>query len=240
VTETQILVFAKMPRPGHVKTRLVPPLTIEEAALVYAASLKDVIAGAMKTGMPLRILYDAEPGADRFFREEFPDLEREPQSVGSLGRRLTDAFAKAFAAGASVVVAIGTDSPTLPSTRLREALAATLETGAAVGPAADGGYYLIGLRQDIWPAAMNLFVEIPWSTDQVFATTMERAAEIGIAPLVLPGWYDIDRIDDLELARRDARPGSYLSRLLESWGHTPEASSLSGRGTQGRRMTSLE
>lgn len=218
MTEAQILIFAKMPRPGSVKTRLVPPLTLREAAAVHAASLRDVIESARRTGAPLRILHDGAPGADDYFAREFPQLESAPQSGGDLGRRLVEGFAGAFASGASVVVAIGADAPTLPTTHLAEGLTATREAGAALGPAADGGYYLVGVRHDLWPAASGLFLGIPWSTAQVFATTAERAAAIGMELRILPRWYDIDRIEDLELARRDAGPDSHLARLLDGRG----------------------
>lgn len=216
MTDARILVFARMPRPGSVKTRLVPPLSMREAAAVYAASLKDVIAGARGAGAALRIVHDEAPGADAYFAREFPELEREPQSSGDLGNRLVAAFASAFAAGASVVVAIGADSPTLPATYLREGLTATRKGGAALGPAADGGYYLVGLRHDLWPAARGMFLDIPWSTEQVFESTTQRAAAIGVEPWILPRWYDIDRIEDLELAHRDAPPDSHLARLLDA------------------------
>ena len=218
MTEAQLLIFARMPQPGRVKTRLVPPLTEREAAAVYAASLKDVIACARRTGAPLRILHDDASGAEEYFAREFPDLEREPQSAGDLGHRLAAAFTNAFAAGASAVAAIGSDAPTLPLSHLQEGLTATRKAGAALGPADDGGYYLIGLRHDIWPAARELFLGIPWSTAQVFETTAQRAAAIGVEPRVLPPWYDIDRIEDLGLARGDARPHSHLARLLDRVG----------------------
>src|SRR5690606_29884632 len=105
----------------------------------YAASLKDVITGARRTGVPLRIVHDEGSGAEEYFAREFPDLERGPQSAGDLGHRLREAFASAFAAGTSAVVVIGSDSPTLPISHLREGLTATRETGAALGPADDGG-----------------------------------------------------------------------------------------------------
>lgn len=222
MTEAHILVFAKMPRPGHVKTRLVPPLTMREAAAVHAACLKDVVAGARLTGARLRILYDEAPGAEDYFARSFAELERERQSAGDLGCRLGNAFANAFAAGASVVVAIGADAPTLPTSHLREGLKATRNAGVALGPAADGGYYLLGLHHDVWPAAREMFRGIPWSTALVFETTARRAAAIGLQPRRLPPWYDIDRIADLELARGDARPDSHLARLLDgselAWG----------------------
>lgn len=214
MTDAQILVFARMPRPGRVKTRLVPPLSMSEAAAVYAASLKDVIDSAGGTGAPLRILHDEAPGAEDFFARDFPDLEREPQAAGDLGNRLVVAFANAFAGGAAVVAAIGADAPTLPTSHLGEGLIATREAGAALGPADDGGYYLVGLRHDLWPAARELFLGVPWSTDRVFDTTVQRAAAIGVQPRVLPRWYDIDRIEDLERARGDAPADSHLARLL--------------------------
>jgi rSAM/selenodomain-associated transferase 1 len=215
VTEAHLLVFAKAPQAGRVKTRLVPPLTPLEAARVHEASLLDVMAGAMESDAAVRILYDDTTDAAAYFARAFPGVESRPQPAGDLGRRLVEAFAAGFADGAACVVAIGADAPTLPRSYLSDGLAATLEAGAALGPAADGGYYLIGLRRDVWPNAEVLFDDIPWSTDLVCETTRQRAAEIGLPLRVLPQWYDIDRIDDLRLARMHTRADSHLARLLD-------------------------
>jgi hypothetical protein len=215
VIEAHLLVFAKAPQAGRVKTRLVPPLTPLQAARVHEASLLDVVAGAVESGGAVRILYDDTADADAYFARAFPGMQRRPQLAGDLGRRLVNAFAAGFADGAACVVAIGADSPTLPRSYLRDGLAATREAGAALGPADDGGYYLIGLRRDVWPKAEVLFDDIPWSTDLVCETTRQRAAEIGLPVRVLPQWYDIDRIDDLRRARMHARADSHLARLLD-------------------------
>lgn len=214
MTDEWLLVFAKAPQPGRVKTRLVPPLTPEEAAAVCEASLRDVIAGARRSGARVGILYDDTPGAAGYFAVAFPDLERQPQSAGDLGRRLFDAFASRFAEGADSVTAIGTDSPTLPTAYLTEGLATPRKAAGVIGPTADGGYYLIGLRRDAWPDAASLFRDVPWSTDRVFQVTLQRAAENGLDLRVLAEWYDIDRVDDLTLARTHARADSHLARLL--------------------------
>jgi uncharacterized protein len=214
VADARLLIIAKAPQAGRVKTRLVPPLTPREAAAVYEASLHDVVAGAAASGGAVHIVYDDCPGAAAYFERAFPAVPREPQSAGDLGARLAHAFSSAFVTGANVAVAIGADSPTLPASHLAQALAATRETGVALGPADDGGYYLLGLRRDAWPGAEGLFRDVPWSTNAVFEWTVRRAARSGLSVHRLPRWYDIDRIDDLRRARSDARPDSMLARLL--------------------------
>jgi uncharacterized protein len=218
MTDAHLLVFAKAPQPGCVKTRLVPPLTPEGAAAVYEAALRDVIAGALGSGARVRILFDDTPGAEAYFARAFPELERRPQCAGDLGRRLCAALATRFAEGAESVAVIGADSPTLPGAYLSEGLAALREADGVLGPADDGGYYLIGVRRDAWPEAATLFREVPWSTDRVVQITLQRAAEIGLELRVLARWYDIDRAEDLARARTDARADSHLARLLAADG----------------------
>jgi uncharacterized protein len=213
VPEGDLLVFTKAPHPGRVKTRLVPPLSPEQAAAVHEASLRDVIDAARGADAELRIVYDGTPGAVEWFARAFPDLELRRQAAGDLGTRLREGFAASFHEGADWAIAVGADSPTLPRSYVVEAIEAVRRSDGAIGPTHDGGYYLIGLRCAAWPAAAALFHEVPWSTDRVFRTTCDRAAEIGVDLRVLPAWYDIDHARDLRLALAHAAEGSHLARL---------------------------
>jgi uncharacterized protein len=220
VAEGDLLVFSKAPRPGLVKTRLVPPLSPEGAAAVHEACLRDVVQGARRIEARLRIVYDDTPGAAKWFARAFPDLEVRPQSAGDLGTRLKSGFAERFHGGAGWVIAIGADSPTLPLAYVTEAIETVRGATAAIGPTDDGGYYLIGLHRTAWPAAAALFDGVPWSTEQVFQTTRERADEIGLGLRVLPSWYDIDTGDDLRLGLSHAGETTHLARLCTGGGVT--------------------
>ena len=214
-----LVVFSKAPVPGRVKTRLTPPLSPERAAAVHEASLRDVVARAGGVEADLVIRYAGGAGSREYFRRSFPDLSALPQGTGDLGSRLSNAFDAAFASGRVAVVAIGADSPTLPPSRLSEAFSTltrsdTAQPDVLLGPAIDGGYYLVGLTTRVWPRARDLFRHIPWSTRQVLGATLERAAELALGVELLDPWYDIDGIDDLRAAAADAQPTSHLGRLL--------------------------
>lgn len=211
-----LVIFTRAPVPGKVKTRLTPPLTPEQAAAVHEASLHDVVARARTTAANLHIRYAEAPGAEEFFGLAFDDLEATPQGDGDLGARLARTFAEAFANEADRVIVIGSDSPTLPPSELGTALGALDRADVVLGPATDGGYYLVGLHARAWPAGQVLFDGIPWSTADVLSETLERSAAAGLDVDLLATWYDIDRIEDLHIAAAHADPESNLARLLAS------------------------
>lgn len=201
--------------PGQVKTRLVPALSPETAAAVYEAALHDVVRLAARERGRVELWYDNGPDAARYFAEEFPVLRLERQARGDLGRRMSDAFARSFADGAERVIIIGSDSPTLPEAHLNAAFDTLHEQRAVVGPAIDGGYYLIGMRSDAWPEGATLFEDVSWSTPDVLEQTLDRAMRAGLELHSVPQWYDIDTIDDIRIAVTDALPDSRLYACLK-------------------------
>lgn len=213
---TILVIFSKPPIPGEVKTRLTPPLTAEQAAAVHDASLRDVVNGALSTELQVQIRYGGGPSAGAYFDREFPELRAEPQCDGDLGLRMAETFEALFRRGAGHVIIIGSDSPTLPTAELKAAQRAVRSGSVVFGPAADGGYYLVGLRSDAWPAAAAMFGRIPWSTAEVLNATLRRLTITGLPVEQLSMWYDIDRVEDLRLAAADAAPESQLGTLLRS------------------------
>lgn len=113
------------------------------------------------------------------------------------------------------MIVIGADSPTLPTDRISTAFDVLREAPAVLGPAEDGGYYLIGLERSVWPRASALFREIPWSTADVRTATVAAAGRVGISIHHLAPWYDIDRVEDLRRARADAAEPGRFGRVLE-------------------------
>jgi uncharacterized protein len=210
-----LIIFAKAPGPGRVKTRLCPPLRPEEASAVHEASLRDVVRTARQAHDDVRLRYDDAPGSADYFAAAFPDLAHETQGDGDLGRRLEAAFDDAFTNGAAAAI-MGSDSPTLPVAVLKAGVQALREHDVVLGPTPDGGYYFIGVRDRAWPRARRMLDDIPWSTDRVFSETLARLADAVPDVRILPPWYDIDRIEDLRLAAAHARPGSHLAELLAS------------------------
>lgn len=214
----RLLVFGKAPVSGRVKTRLSPPLPPDEAASLYEACLRDVVALCARERARVELWYDP-PDAGDYFGLEFPHLTMAAQGAGQLGEKLQDAFERSFADGAQRVLIIGSDIPTLPEAVLNAALDGVRDAEMVIGPTTDGGYYLIGFRHDAWPRARALFHDVAWSTDTVFRSTVDKAAQSGLELRVLPGWYDIDTIVELRQALLDAEPESNLAR----WSARPEA-----------------
>ena len=188
-------VMAKAQVPGKVKTRLVPPLTDLEAATLGACFLRDTIKSIARAadvsknadGVVVYTPADAESAFADLIPDNFHLLR---QRGASLGERLFNATKDLLSRGFQSVCLVNADSPTLPCAYLCEAVARLSRAGdrLVLGQADDGGYYLIGLKL----AHAQLFERIAWSTSQVFAQTIERAAEISLEIELLPAWYDVD------------------------------------------------
>ncbi|MGQ0813671.1 MAG: TIGR04282 family arsenosugar biosynthesis glycosyltransferase [Gemmatimonadota bacterium] len=215
----RILVFAKRPAAGRVKTRLTPPLPPDEAASVYEACMRDVIALAARQRARVELWYQDERDALNYFHNEMPHVAMHAQTAGELGAKMLDAFTRSFGSGAERVVIIGTDSPTLPETVLNAAFDDLHEVDVVIGPSVDGGYYLIGLRATALKDAGILFDEIRWSGPDVFKRTLELIEHAHLQARVLPGWYDVDTITDLRQALLDTAGDSHLAR----WAERPES-----------------
>lgn len=194
-----VTIMAKAPRPGEVKTRLCPPFSTEEAAELYRCFLLDKIeqVRALKTANPA-IAY-TPVGGKRYFEEIAPDFVLIPQQGPDLGARLADSFYQLFTRGYTGALAIDSDTPTLPTHYLEQALdlIATPTIDLVLGPSDDGGYYLIGLRT----LYRELFEEMTWSTAEVMPETIRRAEVKGLKVSTLPLWFDVDTPEDLERLR---------------------------------------
>src|SRR5688572_24655367 len=134
----RLLIFCRPPLAGRVKTRLSPTIAPDDAATLYEASLRDVIALAGRERARVELWYDGQD-AERYFTEQYPHIITQRQSSGELGARQRDAFERSFADGAERVVLIGSDSPTLPEGHLNAAFDDLREAPGVVGPARDGG-----------------------------------------------------------------------------------------------------
>jgi rSAM/selenodomain-associated transferase 1 len=208
--------MAKAPRPGLCKTRLVPPLKPEEAAAMSAAFLRDITENIARAGAlqnihgciayapaGLESLFDGHLAAGTGFvlADGSPDM---PDGVSGFGRCLFHAINSLIADGFGAAVVLNSDSPTLPTELLLRTAQLLAEPGdrAVLGPADDGGYYLLGMKA----AHGHLFNDIAWSTADVAEQTRKRAREIGLPFMELPNWYDVDDaaslfrlIDDLAM-----------------------------------------
>ena len=209
-------VFVKYPQPGQVKTRLAAAWGEERAAELYAAFVADTLDRFRSTADRRWACYaPADAAAATYFAELAGDsYELWPQPDGPLGERLAAFFESRFAIGMRRVAIIGSDSPTLPCEYVERAFeqlatshppdrqAADQPSRAGrnrcvIGPATDGGYYLVGLRERLLP----IFNDIDWSTPQVLRQTVARLSACSATLALLPPWYDVDAPDDIELLR---------------------------------------
>lgn len=198
--ESALIIFAKAPIPGQVKTRLCPPLTPDEAASLHGSFVLDALERSREADAkgPVtvdRFLACAPPADHVFFKimEERQRVRLLPQSGDNLGARMDQAFKEVFSLGYQRALVVGTDVPSLPSSCYREAFTLLSDHDLVLGPSLDGGYYLIGLKRSV----PDLFMEIPWSTDKVCSLTRTKAEALGLQTALLPTRRDVDTIDDL-------------------------------------------
>lgn len=199
--DTVLFIFAKAPIPGQVKTRLCPPLTPDEAATLHGSIVLDMLERSRGAAGIDRVVACA-PSADHvFFKilEERHGVGLLAQTGDDLGARMAHAIGEAFARKYRRVLVIGTDLPTVPGSVFGEARALLDNHDLVLGPAHDGGYYLIGLRKP----APELFAGIPWSTDRVFQLTRQKASALGLSVALLPIRRDIDTVEDLAAVIED-------------------------------------
>lgn len=196
-----LVIFAKAPIPGQVKTRLCPPLTPDEAATLHGSFVLDTLertkVAASKLKSPIdRYLACAPSSTHVFFKimEERQGVKLIDQVGDDLGTRMNQAFKTLFAQGYRQVFLMGTDVPTLPLDHVKQALSSLENHDLVLGPAFDGGYYLIGLKR----MAPELFADIPWSTDRVLRLTQEKAVTLGLTIALLEPWRDVDTLADLQ------------------------------------------
>ena len=200
-----IAVMAKASEPGRTKTRLAPPLSLEEAAQLNTVFLKDIvenIARAAETTPIATYLAFGPPGSERFFYDELPPVDGLIEAwLGDFGKCLSATTEGLFARGHAAACVLNSDSPTLPTTILIDIAQRLAAPGdrAVIGPADDGGYYVLGLKA----AHRRLFEDIDWSTERVFEQTLQRAEEIGLPVEILPTWYDVDDGESLRRLRKD-------------------------------------
>jgi uncharacterized protein len=195
-------VVAKAPRPGVSKTRLCPPLTPDQASHLAAAFLRDTLSNVSLAGLSPRIVCRGMTEQQQLRQLVGPQTQVAIQSGAGLGDALDRAFREGVADGFAAVAVLGADSPTLPALVIREAFAALADDSeVALGPAEDGGYYLLAARR-VYPW---LFRDMPWSTDRVASETLRRCQALGLRTHVLPAWYDVDDAASLAILRMDLR-----------------------------------
>ena len=198
VTRRQtVVIFAKAPVPGRVKTRLAADLGATRATEIYRELGRRTVE-ALRSGPWVTTVHVDPPDADSIADVTTwlgPDVRYEGQSSGDLGERMRSAIDDELG-GADAVCVVGTDLPELEASTLRRAFDALDTHDVVIGPATDGGYYLIGMSR----ARPELFEGIPWSTARVLELTLQRAEAAGLSVSVLEPRTDVDTVDDVPAA----------------------------------------
>lgn len=213
----RLLVFARLPELGKVKTRLAADLGEERALAVYEAMLRDLLhsIGPSTPELEIECLWPPTPGANgASLRRAFAPHAIAIQTGSTLGDRLSMALSERFFFHKTqAIIAIGVDDPLLPRPLIDHAFALLDSVEYVLGPASDGGYYLIGCRAASYEP--EVFQGIDWGTSSVLADTLARITATGRTMALLPERYDLDLVADLEKFREEENEGE-LARLLRS------------------------
>lgn len=181
----RVVLFTRFPEPGRAKTRLIPAIGAERAAALHRTLTERTVMAVQEAGLTLEVRSTGAPVAE--FEAWLGKVAIVDQGEGDLGERLTRAGPP------YPTVFIGSDAPDLTPDLLRNAADSLTHADAVIGPAEDGGYWLLGLIREV----AGVFQGIDWSTDAVFAQTMARLTDAGIDALLLPELADCDRPEDL-------------------------------------------
>jgi uncharacterized protein len=188
-----VIVYARRPEAGKSKTRLGASIGYQQAAGVYARMLFSYLHDLLKAedlrDVQITLSVAEEESAD-FFKAAYPEFRVVMQIQGGLGERMKASFDDVFALGAEAVVLTGSDIPLLDSDRVAEAFVRLEDAQVVIGPAEDGGYFLIGMQHPGW----DVFRDIPWSTDAVLERTEAQAAAVGLRSELLQGTFDLDTV----------------------------------------------
>lgn len=194
-----VVLMTRVPLPGQTKTRLMTHLTGEECADLQRAFLQDLIdllTNSIK--LPACIFFTPEDRAQLLQDLVKNRLPLIPQTGGTLGERMSAAIRWGLAQGYEGVLVVGSDLPTLPASVFHEAVNRLADCDVVLGPTPDGGYYLVAAKAD-YP---EIFQNITWGTNNVFATTIAQIKQMNLKPAVLRPWNDVDTVADLQLLKQ--------------------------------------
>ena len=193
MAQNKLIIFVKAPRPGTVKTRLAQSIGSKAACAAYCEMVQKMIQ-ELSPLKDVQLRFCPDDAREEFRQWQAPDWELQPQGEGDLGERLQAAFEQAFAGGALRVLVIGSDCPAITIEDIRAAWAALETFDLVLGPARDGGYWLIGLTR----LHRQLFEGIAWSTETVLRETLARARSAGLTVKLLRELNDVDTLADWE------------------------------------------
>ena len=204
---TVLLLFLRCPEPGRVKTRLAARIGADTAAELYRNFILDILATLKKCALPIRICFSPVEKEAALQAWLGPGYALRPQRGTELGMRMRLAFEEAFDEGFARGILLGSDVPDLPLSVLNEAVAALQRADAVIGPAQDGGYYLIGFRKDGF--LPQVFDGLPWGTTIVLQETTARLEAHGCRIHLVSEWRDVDTAEDLAALSKRAQGADF-------------------------------
>jgi rSAM/selenodomain-associated transferase 1 len=191
-----VILFVKLPEKGRVKSRLAQRMNEDLVLRLYENMVLDTIDILIKGRFPFRICFTPPDARDRILEWLGKEYRAFPQAGDDLGDRMENAFEHVFSEGTDDALLIGSDIPDLTAEVMVEAFTALLKNEAVIGPAGDGGYYLIGLKKGSFTPI--IFHDMVWSTKTVFRETMDKLCNASLKVHVLPELTDVDTVEDLE------------------------------------------
>src|SRR3989338_1595047 len=204
-----LIIFVKAPMPGKVKTRLQPHLTKDRIVRLYKSFITEIISRCIRLKGVDKFLGCAPSRQDDFLirlsrKYKFGSFD---QRGNNLGERIVGAFNDYFNKGYTDIVLIGSDSPTIPVKYIKQAFSDLRNNDFVIGPCCDGGLYLVGAKKKIMP---GIFRDIKWDTGEVLNKVLGKVNSLNISYSMLPFWYDVDTIDDLQFLEKHRK---YLNRF---------------------------
>ncbi|CAN5307973.1 TIGR04282 family arsenosugar biosynthesis glycosyltransferase [soil metagenome] len=211
--KSTIIIMAKVPRAGNVKTRLQPYLSPAQCVALSEAFLEDAINKAQSRTNDLIIAFSPSSERDYFTKFENKKFTLVAQTGKNLGGKMFNAFQFAFEHDSDAVVMIGTDSPTFPSEFIDSAFENLQNSDAVLGESENGGFYLIGLRT----LRKEIFADVEWSSAKTFEQTTQNIKNIELKLFRLPIWFDVDVPEDLFKLRNDLTENSDIAPKTFHW-----------------------
>ncbi len=195
VNNRSLLVFVRVPEKGKVKSRLAKRIDEQMVIELYECFVLDIIETLKKGGAEFRICFYPASSGEKIVRWLGKDHLYMPQEGEDIGERMERAFVGSFSEGREKVLLIGSDIPDLTNSMIDEAFESLERNDAVIGPASDGGYYLIGFKKSSF--LPDIFHGVAWSTGSVFKETLKIFKELDCNVRILPEWRDVDTVEDL-------------------------------------------
>ena len=191
-----VIFFVKYPAAGQVKTRLAPHLHQNQICELYKNFVADILSTLKELDANIRIFFSPAEAKDNLQNWLGDQFSYTPQAGNDIGQKMKNAFINIFQDGFSKAVLIGSDLPDLPGDFIKQSFEKLSSNDSVIGPAGDGGYYLIGFSKNSF--LPEVFDNINWSTDSVYENTRNILSQHNRKTAVLPKWHDVDTIEDLK------------------------------------------